>query len=111
MFYEQFEKACKARNTKATKVLEEIGVSKSNATHYKNGSIPNGTVIIQLSEILNVSCDYLLTGKQEDPQITEEEQEILKIYRSLTEKEKGKAEILLEQLAEESAEKKEKKSS
>ena len=111
MFYEQLEKACKARNTTPTKVLEQIGVSKSNVTHYKNGSIPNGKVIVQLSEILNVSCDYLLTDKPKGENLAEEEQELLTLYRSLTEKEKGKAEVLLEQLAEESAERKEKKSS
>lgn len=43
--------------------------------------------------------------------LIKEEQELLTLYRSLTEKEKGKAEVLLEQLAEESAERKEKKSS
>lgn len=58
-----------------------------------------------------VSVDYLISGEEPERMLIKEEQELLTLYRSLTEKEKGKAEVLLEQLAEESAERKEKKSS
>ena len=66
---------------------------------------------MKVLEQLGITVDYLLTGEESEKKLAPEEQELLTLYRSLTEKEKGKAEILLEQLAEESAERKEKKSS
>lgn len=111
MFYEQLIYLCKKHDEKPTPLIKKLGYSAGNIQQWKNGASVNSEILIAVANHFNVTIDYLLTGKQENEKLTEEEQELLSLYRSLTEKEKGKAEILLEQLAEESAERKEKKSS
>lgn len=64
MFYDQLKKACTKNNTTVTAALKEIGIGTANGTYWKNGSTPNSDVVIKLSELLNVSTDYLLTGKE-----------------------------------------------
>lgn len=59
-------------------------------------------VIIKLAEYYNVSIDYIagLTNNKGQNN-NNEEQNILKMYNSLSEKRKGKLELFLEQLTEE----------
>lgn len=106
MFYEQLKKACKEKNTTITAVLKKIGVGTANGTYWKNGSVPSSDIVIQLSEFLNVSTDYLLTGKdnQENPSIkftNSNEETMMKLFRLLTEKEQdriiGRLEAMVEQ--------------
>lgn len=65
MFFEQLKKACKMRNTSVTAVTLQLSISKSNVTNWKNGTIPNGDIIIRLSELLGVTTDFLLKGTDE----------------------------------------------
>lgn len=65
MFFEQLKKACKMRNTNVTSVALQLNISKSNVTNWKNGTVPNCDVVVRLSELLNVSTDYLLKGIEE----------------------------------------------
>ena len=111
MFYDRLRKECEKQGIKITNLLKELEISTSSGTAWKNGALPKGETLLKIKEKLNVSVDYLISGEEPERMLIKEEQELLTLYRSLTEKEKGKAEILLEQLAEESAERKEKKSS
>ncbi len=65
MFFEQLKKACQMRNTSVTAVTLQLNISKSNVTNWKNGTIPNGDVVIRLSELLDVTTDFLLKGTDE----------------------------------------------
>ncbi len=65
MFWERFEKLCKAYKTTANEVCAKIGKSNATATHWKNGSIPNGEALVRVSDYFGVSVDYLL-GREED---------------------------------------------
>lgn len=65
MFFEQLKKACQMRNTSVTAVTLQLSISKSNVTNWKNGTIPNGDIIIRLSELLGVTTDFLLKGTDE----------------------------------------------
>lgn len=65
MFFEQLKKACKMRNISVTAVITQLNISKSNATNWKNGTMPNGEVVVRLSELLEVSTDFLLKGFEE----------------------------------------------
>ncbi len=62
MFFEQLTKACKMRNISVTNLTSHLEISKSNVTNWKNGTIPNGEVIIRISDFLGVSTDFLLKG-------------------------------------------------
>lgn len=65
MFFEQLKKACEIRNTSVTAVTMQLNISKSNVTNWKNGTTPNGDIIIRLSEFLGVTTDFLLKGTDE----------------------------------------------
>lgn len=111
MFYERLDYICKKKGTTVTGVAKELKISTSNVTNWKSGVIPKGEIIIRLAELLNVSCDYLLLGKEPTPkssmievpkpQLTENEQEMLSVFRMLSEREQlkeiGRLEKTIEQ--------------
>ena len=103
MFYDQLKQACKENGTSITAVLKKIGVGTANGTYWKNGSIPSSDIVVQLSEFLNVSTDYLLKGidsSMQQQRLSEIEQELINIFKQLSQNNKmrllGKAEMLLE---------------
>lgn len=66
MFYDNLKQVCKEKGTSVTSTLKEIGIGTANGTYWKNGSYPNGDILIKLSEFLNISIDYLL-GRTDNP--------------------------------------------
>ena len=71
-FFDILENLCKQHNTKVTNVLEKIGLSRSKGTAWRNGSIPNGEILVELAKYFNVSVDYLLGYSPEttkDPKV------------------------------------------
>lgn len=60
MFFERLQDMCLAQNTDVTNLLKKLGLSTSKGTAWKNGTIPNGKILGQLSDFFNVSTDYLL---------------------------------------------------
>lgn len=66
MFFEQLAKACKMRDITVTSLTSHLAISKSNVTNWKRGTIPNGEMIVRISDFLGVSTDYLLKGENED---------------------------------------------
>lgn len=67
MFYNRLQQCCAKLNTTPTALAKALNISTSNVTNWKKGTMPNGEVLIRLSEFLNVSIDYLLTGKEPAP--------------------------------------------
>lgn len=103
MFYEQLKQACKKENTSITATLKKIGIGTANGTYWKNGSVPSSDIVVQLSEFLNVSTDYLLKGVENNSstvELNDDEQELLEYFSKLSDKSKGiilgKAETLVE---------------
>ena len=90
MFYEQLKEACKNKKTSVTAVLKAINIGTANGTYWKNGSIPSSDIVVKLAEYLDVTTDYLLTGKESTSSLDEEDQECLDLFRSLSDKDKGK---------------------
>lgn len=66
MFFEQLTKACTMRNISVTSLTACLEISKSNVTNWKNGTIPNGEVIVRISDFLGVSTDFLLKGSDKN---------------------------------------------
>lgn len=87
MFYEQLKQACKEKHTSITATLKQIGIGTANGTYWKNGSVPSSDIVVQLSEFLNVSTDYLLKGKEKSSptvQLTADERELLDNFKKLS---------------------------
>lgn len=86
-----------------TRATEELGLSKNAITNYMRGRIPTGEILYKLSQLCGVSMEFLLTGKEiiNLADLSVEEQKILEMYNQLTEKNKGKTEMFIEQKIEE----------
>lgn len=93
MFYDTFTNICKEKGYSPTSVLQRLNISTSKLTAWKNGSMPNSSFLLPISEFLEVSTDYLLTGKEKNSlevKLTDDEQEIVNIYRELTDLNKAR---------------------
>lgn len=66
MFFDQLTKACKMRNITVTSLTQQLKISKSNVTHWKNGTFPNSEVVVRISEYLRVPTDFLLKDDKEN---------------------------------------------
>lgn len=104
MFYEQLETLCKEINTTPTNfVKSELKLSSSKVTAWKNGSIPKYEILNRIAQYFNVTVGYLFDGgkKSSSSELTENEQEIVRIFKDLTETQQGKiiarAQIMAEQ--------------
>lgn len=60
MFFERLLLLCKEKKTNITAVLKQLGQSTSKGTAWRNGTIPNGDLLVMLAKHFHVSVDYLL---------------------------------------------------
>lgn len=66
MFYENLKKICKYQGTSPTRVLTELGMSTGNTGKWKNGAAPSIDIAYKIAQHLDVSLDYLVTGKESE---------------------------------------------
>lgn len=57
----------------------DIGISVQNFSLWDKGRVPSAETIIKMSQYLNVSCDYLLLGKEFEEAKKEIEEETKKM--------------------------------
>ena len=92
MFYEQLEALCKEINTTPTNFVKtELNLSSSKVTAWKNGSIPKYEILNEIADYFNVTVGYLFDGgkKSSLSELTENEREIVKIFKDLTDTQQG----------------------
>lgn len=72
--YEIFEKLLSERGITAYRVAKETGVTTATLTSWKQGKyVPKAEKLQKIADYLNVSVDYLMTGKepnQTEPELT-----------------------------------------
>lgn len=72
----------KAKGWSQTSLGEKIGMTYGGVAGLEaDRSDPSKKIIIKLSEVFEVSTDYLLTGKEGTSEISSEEREVIKLYR------------------------------
>ena len=72
----------KEKNWNQTELGEKIGLGDKAVSSIEKGrNAPSAELIIKLSEIFEVSTDYLLKGVETERRISETEQEILEVLR------------------------------
>ncbi len=104
------KKIAKARNKSLTSLAVELGISQEAISQYISGKIsPKISVIIKMSQILNVSVDYLLDLTDDlansNFKLNENELALIENYRKLDGKGKAKAEAYLQAMVDFSDEK------
>ena len=60
MFYDRLKKICDEKEIKITPMLKELKIGQGNTKKWKEGTLPNGKILIKLAEKLECSTDYLL---------------------------------------------------
>ena len=60
MFYERFCALCKIHGKTPSCVLEDIGLTRMNASLWKKGGMPSSTNLQKLADYFEVPTDYLL---------------------------------------------------
>lgn len=71
-----------------TQIKEQTGISSGNMSEIENGSkLPSALTLIQLSNILNCSTDWILKGDSPNCEIfflSEEEKQLLTSFKKLS---------------------------
>lgn len=60
MFFTKVENLCLSKGTPITQMVTNIGLSSSNVTSWKNGSIPRISTIKKIADYFNVPIEYFL---------------------------------------------------
>jgi len=77
--YEIFEKLLLERGITAYRVAKETGVTTATLTSWKQGKyVPKAEKLQKIADYLNVSVEYLMTGKEADE--TEDIKELKGVY-------------------------------
>lgn len=90
-FRDNLNRICQERGTKLTPVLKDLGYSTSKTTAINNGQIPKEDTLLELARYLKCSVmDFFADDNDLTPikPKDEDEEDILRIYRSLSRKNK-----------------------
>lgn len=60
MFWDEFKEICEKKNTTPSAVCLALGISKSNATWWKQGRSPRLDVVIRIADYLKVNPARLI---------------------------------------------------
>lgn len=64
MFWKIFSELCLQRGKSPNAVAKELRMSSGSVTNWKNGTVPNNSALLKISNYFNVTVDYLL-GKED----------------------------------------------
>ncbi len=88
MFYDKLISLCNRDGIKPTPLIRKLGFSAGNIKRWENGATVNSDILIAVAKHFKVSIDYLLTGQEESSSasnLNADEQEMLNIYKKLSE--------------------------
>ena len=80
--FERIENLCKNHNTTITALCKEITGSSGNLPTWKKENFKNDS-IAKICIKFNVSADYLIFGKENQNNLSTDQQELLDLYNQL----------------------------
>lgn len=85
-FSENINRICKDRGTSLSAVVQSLGLSTSKVSYWNNGSLPKAQILEMLAEVLDCSVAEFFKDENEiiSDDLTEDEKDILRIYRQLS---------------------------
>ncbi len=92
VLYDNINALCSEIGTTPTKFTTEVlKLSSSKVTAWKNGSIPKYEILQAIANYFHVTIGYLFDGgeKSSPPELTENEQAIVKVFKELTDTQQG----------------------
>ncbi len=82
------------------KNLESIGFSQNTINNWKyRNTFPKSDDLYKISQFLNVSMEYLLTGEDKENNLSQDETELLTNYRKLQEHDKSMLQVMVSAMA------------
>lgn len=92
-FFENLNRICRKQGLTPTALLKEMGVSTSKVTRWSNGSLPKQEMLLRLAEELHCSVMDFFQDEEGLKKSTyfilsEDEREVVRMFRSLTTREK-----------------------
>lgn len=92
MFYDNLLVACEKKGIKVTPLVIECGGASGSISNWKKGASPNSDIVLKLATRLNVSTDYLLTGKDKflNDNLDTDQQELIEDYKTLSDIDKAR---------------------
>lgn len=88
MFFDRLTELCLLKFGKTPqnkKVMQTLGVSSGVLSRWKNeGELPNTKALIRISQIFEISLDYLVFGTTTDSNISDDELSLLQTFRKLS---------------------------
>lgn len=90
-FYKRYCELCAKKEMSASGVASAIGLSNAAANGWKKGKLPNDTTLAKLSAYFGVTVEYLKGEETKNAPMPNDigEENILRMYRSLSTEEKG----------------------
>ncbi len=98
-FAERIDFVLSKRKQSRKAITTDLNISSSTISSWAagRGSIPNANIVAQIAEYLNVTTDWLITGKEPKHfECSESEQKHLLSFRLLDERDKLEIEDLIE---------------
>lgn len=86
---ENIEKIMKTKGISAYQIEKDIGIRQTTFQGWKRGSEPSADKIIKLLQYLEVTPNELF-GYETTPELTENEKELLELFKQLPEREQIK---------------------
>lgn len=94
VFYDNLLVACEKKGVKVTPLVIECGGASGSISNWKKGASPNSDIVLKLATRLNVSTDYLLTGKEkflnDNLDLDIDQQELMEDYKTLSDIDKAR---------------------
>lgn len=84
--WERFYNECKKRGITPNSLAKELNISQPTMSGWKKGSPPNSERLEAIADYFGVSTDYLLGRSGTDPELPEDERELLQNYRKADER-------------------------
>ena len=105
-FYQRIRDLREDSDKTQTDLAEYLGTTAQYYGKYEKGEreLPFSRAI-QLADYYNVSLDYLAGRKNYNGNLTDEEEELICLWRSLSERSRGKVEYLMSELVREESKK------
>lgn len=99
-FIDRLELVLKQKNITKTELANKLNIRWPTLSEWaKNGSIPAADIALKIADYLNVSLEWLITGKEKENTITMEQKELLELCAKLTPEQSATIKTVIETMA------------
>ena len=92
MFYDNFEKLCTKIEKNPSTVAEELGFTKSMASHWKGGMVPRVSSRKKIADYFGISVEELMGTKKEPAgqgELNDDMKEFIELAQMMTPEERS----------------------